>query len=195
MKSLKIGYAMCGAFCDLSSAIKSMERLKSEGHEIIAIMSNNAYTLDTRYGNAIDIIAKIESVTEKEVLHQITQVEPIGRENMTDIMVISPCTGNTLAKLANGISDTAVTLAAKSHLRNQKPLVIAITTNDGLSAAFQNLGHLMNVRNIYFVPFSQDNVVDKPNSLVANFDLIPATIEKAMKNEMLEPRFYGELSL
>ena len=189
MKQLRVGFALCGSFCTLSKAIAEMRELKAKGADILPIMSENAYSVDTRFGKAEDIHKEIENICGKKIMHTIEKVEPIGPKKMTDIMIIAPCTGNTLSKLANSTIDTAVTMAAKSHLRGQKPLLIALSTNDGLSGSAENMGILLNRKNIYFVPMSQDDPIKKPNSLVAHFDLIIPSIGSAIMGYQIQPIF------
>lgn len=186
-KNVKIGFALTGSFCTFSKTIEQMENLVKLGAEVIPIMSYNSYTLDTKFGKASDHIDKIKQITGKEIIHTIQEAEPIGPQKMTDIMLICPCSGNTIAKLANGITDTPVVMAAKSHLRNQKPLVIAISTNDALSGSAENIGKILNRKHYYFVPFGQDNPITKPTSLVFNPNLIAETIEKALEGEQIQP--------
>ena len=157
------------------------------GADILPIMSYNAYNLDTKFGKASDFINEIESITEKKIIHTIQGAEPIGPKGLTDIMVIAPCTGNTIAKLANDIIDTPATMAAKSHLRNNRPLVIGVSTNNGLSGNAENIGKLLNRKNYYFVPFKQDNPITKPRSLVFDFSYIIKTIEYALDGEQINP--------
>ena len=164
-----------------------MENLANLGAEIIPIMSYNSYNLDTKFGTALEHINKIKEITKKDIIHTIQEAEPIGPKKMTDIMIIAPCSGNTIAKLANGVTDTPVVMAAKSHLRNQKPLVIAISTNDALSGSAENIGKLLNRKHYYFVPFRQDNPITKPNSLVFDSKSIVETLEKALELEQIQP--------
>ena len=186
-ENLKIGFILTGSFCTFNKVIPVIKELKEMGADILPIMSYNAYNLDTKFGKASDFINEIELITEKEILHTIQGAEPIGPKGLTDIMIIAPCTGNTIAKLANDIIDTPATMAAKSHLRNNKPLVIAISTNNGLSGNAENIGKLLNRKNYYFVPFKQDNPITKPRSLVFDFSYIPKTIEYALKGEQISP--------
>ena len=186
-ENLKIGFILTGSFCTFSKVIPKIKELKDMGADILPIMSYNAYNLDTKFGKASDFINEIELITEKEIIHTIQGAEPIGPKGLTDIMIIAPCTGNTIAKLANDIIDTPATMAAKSHLRNNKPLVIAISTNNGLSGNAENIGKLLNRKNYYFVPFKQDNPITKPRSLVFDFSYIPKTIEYALKGEQISP--------
>ncbi len=187
MSKLTVGYAMCGSFCTLKAAVNQMKELIKLGFNVLPIMSFNASSIDTRFGKCSDFIDEIEKVSSSRIIKSIEKAEPIGPKNMTDVMVIAPCTGNTLAKLVNAITDTPVTMAAKSHLRMSKPLIIALATNDGLGNSAQNLGKALNMKNVFFVPFSQDNPKEKPNSIIANFALIPETIEKALKNQQIQP--------
>ncbi len=187
MTALKIGFAMCGSFCTFSKAIEQMENLINSGYEIIPIMSFNAYSTDTRFGKATEICEKIQNLCQRDIIHTIKDAEPIGPKKLTDIMIVSPCTGNTLAKLANAVTDTPVTMAVKSHLRQQKPVLISIATNDALGASAQNIGKLMNTRHYYFVPFKQDNPLQKPNSLVSDFSLIPSALSYAIENRQMQP--------
>ena len=189
MNKLTVGFIMCGSFCTLSSAIDEMERLKKEGYDILPIMSNSVYNFDTKFGKAEDFKKRVESICEKPIINTIQEAEPIGPKKMTDIMLIAPCSGNTLAKLANAIIDTPALMAAKSHLRIRRPLVIALATNDALGASAKNIGKMINRKNIYFVPISQDDPEKKPMSLVAHFEMIPKTIEMALNKEQIQPIF------
>ena len=164
-----------------------IEKIAGEGADIIPIMSEASYFTDTRFGNSEIFIDKLSDISKKEVIKTITEAEPIGPKRLLDILLIMPCTGNTLAKLSHGICDSSVTLAVKAHLRNNKPVVIAVSTNDGLGTAAENIGRLLNRKNMYFVPFGQDDCVNKPNSLVADFNQAPETIKAALKGEQLQP--------
>lgn len=187
IKNKNIGFVLTGSFCTFSKTIPYIEKLVNLGANVIPIMSKNAYSLDTKFGDAKTHIDKIENITEKEIIHTIQDAEPIGPKHMTDIMVIAPCTGNTLAKLANGLTDTAATMAVKSHLRNGNPVVVGISTNDGLSGSAENIGKLLNRRNYYFIPFSQDNPITKPTSLVFKPEYLVETIEHALENVQIQP--------
>ncbi len=182
-----IGYGITGSFCTFAKTKKEVARLKEMGANVIPIFSFNAQSCDTRFGNAKEFVENICEITENEGIKTISQAEPIGPHNFLDIMVIAPCTGNSAAKLCNGITDTPVLMAAKAHMRNGKPLVIAISTNDALGVNFKTIGTLMNMKNIYFVPFCQDNHKSKPNSMVAKMELIPETIEAALKGKQIQP--------
>lgn len=187
LKNIKIGFALTGSFCTFEKTIEQMENLVKLGAEVIPIMSYNSYNLDTKFGKASDHIDKIKQITGKDIIHTIQEAEPIGPKKMTDIMLICPCSGNTIAKLANGITDTPVAMATKSHLRNQRPVVIGISTNDALSGSAENIGKLLNRRHYYFVPFRQDNPITKPTSLVFDSKMIIETIEKALEAEQIQP--------
>lgn len=164
-----------------------MKELVSLDADILPIMSDNAYKLDTKFGKAIDFIDEIEEITSKKIIHSIQDAEPIGPKRLTDIMIIAPCSGNTMAKLACDIIDTPAMMAAKSHLRNGLPLVIAPSTNNGLSGNAENIGKLLNRRNYYFVPFRQDNPITKPRSIVFDSEYIIPTIELALQNKQISP--------
>lgn len=176
-KSKAIGFAMCGSFCTFRKSIDQMKKLKDSGYTIFPIMSNTAASTDTRFGKAADFISEIEDICNKKVMSSIVETEPVGPKKMFDVLLICPCTGNTMAKLNNAITDTSVTMAAKSHLRIGRPVILVPATNDGLGASAQNIGKLTNTKNIYFVPFSQDDPILKPNSLVADFDKLTDTLD------------------
>ena len=187
LKNKKIGFALTGSFCTLNRTIEEIENLVKQGADVLPIMSFNTYNLDSRFGKASEFINKIKEITKKEIIHTIQEAEPIGPKQLTDIFVIAPCSGNTIAKLANGIIDTPVLMAAKSHLRNQKPIVIGISTNDALSGSAENIGKLLNRNNFYFIPFKQDNPITKPTSLVFDFKMTTETIKKALDREQIQP--------
>lgn len=191
MKNIKAGFALCGSYCTFEKAINQIRILIDKGIEIYPIMSENAYSTDTRFGKAQDHISAIEEICGKSIIHTITQAEPIGPKKELDILIIEPCTGNTAAKIANGIVDTSVTLAAKAHLRNEKPLLIAVSTNDALSGAASNIGKLMNTKNIFFVPLRQDSPNAKPRSIVADFDKTYDSIISAINNQQIQPIIFG----
>lgn len=182
-----IGFAICGSFCTFKTVFKEIENLTRLGYDVIPIMSENAFSFDTRFGEAKYWQDEFRRITKKDIIHTIKDAEPIGPKKLLDILVVAPCTGNTLAKLSNGISDTSVTLATKAHLRNARPLVIAVSTNDALSGAGKNIGNLLNYKNTYFVPFRQDSFKNKPCSCVADFTLLPKTIENALNGIQLQP--------
>lgn len=178
---------MTGSFCTFSKSLDILKQLIDKGANVIPIMSENAYSLDTRFGKAEDFISNIESITNHKIIHSIQEAEPIGPKKMTDILVVIPATGNTIAKLSNGIIDTTVTMAVKSHLRNLNPVVLAISTNDALSGSAENIGRLLNRKNYYFVPFKQDNPITKPRSIVFDSSYVLKTIEYALNKEQIEP--------
>ena len=184
---IKIGFVLTGSFCTFKKVMPKMKELVSLNADILPIMSDNAYKLDTKFGKAIDFIDEIEEITSKKIIHSIQDAEPIGPKRLTDIMIIAPCSGNTMAKLACDIIDTPATMAAKSHLRNGLPLVIAPSTNNGLSGNAENIGKLLNRRNYYFVPFRQDNPITKPRSIVFDSEYIIPTIELALQNKQISP--------
>lgn len=186
-KGIRIGFILTGSFCTFSKVIPKIKELVKKDAEIIPIMSFNSYNLDTKFGKAKDFIDEIEEITGKKIIHTIQDAEPIGPKKMTDIMVIAPCSGNTISKLALDIIDTPATMAAKSHLRNNKPIVIAPSTNNGLSGNAENIGKLLNRKNYYFVPFRQDNPITKPKSIVFDSEYIIKTIEYALNNEQISP--------
>lgn len=187
LKNKRIGFAVTGSFCTFSSVIPQMEALAAEEAQIFPIMSETSATTDTRFGKAEDFCNRIKKITGRKIIASIKAAEPIGPQNLLDMMIIAPCTGNTLGKLACGITDTAVTMAAKASLRNENPLVIAVSTNDGLGASAKNIGMLLNFKNVYFVPFTQDNPEKKHNSLVAEMKLIIPTLELAAEGKQLQP--------
>ena len=187
LKGKKIGFVLTGSFCTFQKVIPKIKELKKLEAEIIPVMSYNSYNLDTKFGKAKDFIKEIEDITGNEIIHTIQSAEPIGPKKMTDIMIIAPCSANTMAKLACDIIDTPAVMAVKSHLRNERPLVIAPSTNNGLSGNAENIGKLLNRRNYYFVPFRQDNPITKPRSIVFDAEYIIKTIEFALNGEQISP--------
>lgn len=183
---MNIGFAMCGSFCTYSKVFPVMELL-SRDYQVTPIFSEASYTVDSRFGTAKEHIALAEELCGSPPLHTIAQVEPIGPKKLLDVLVIAPCTGNTLAKLANSAADTPVTMAAKSHLRNGRPVVVAVSTNDGLAGAAENIGKLLARKHFYFVPFGQDDALKKPTSLVADFSKLPQTLEEALEGRQMQP--------
>ena len=183
---MKIGFAVCGSFCTFSKVFPMMELLSNE-HSVTPIFSETAYATDTRFGSAREHIRFAEEICGVSAIHTIAQAEPIGPKKLFDILLIAPCTGNTLAKLAHGIADSSVTMAAKSHLRNGRPVVIAVSTNDALGTAAENIGKLLARKHYYFVPFRQDDPLEKPRSMVADFSAIPQALEAALKGQQLQP--------
>ena len=182
-----IGYGITGSFCTFAKTRKEVVQLTEMGANVIPIFSYQAQSCDTRFGSAKEFVEGICEITGNEGIKTMRQAEPIGPNNLLDIMVIAPCTGNSAAKLCNGITDTPVLMASKAHMRNGKPLVIAISTNDALGVNFKTIGGLMNMKNIYFVPFGQDNYKSKPNSMIAKMELLPDTIELAMRGKQIQP--------
>lgn len=183
---MNIGFAMCGSFCTFSRVFDAMEAVASI-HTVTPIFSFNAARIDSRFGTAQEHLQQVRELCGCEPLCTIEQVEPIGPKQLLDALVIAPCTGNTLAKLAHSIADTPVTMAAKSHLRNGRPVVIAVSTNDALAGAAENIGRLMGRKHYYFVPFGQDDPKGKPTSMVADFDLLLPTLEAALEGRQLQP--------
>ncbi len=182
-----IGYGLTGSFCTFRATIKEMEKLVKMGCHVFPIMSFNSYQLDTKFGKAQDFIDEIEALTGNKIIHTIQTAEPIGPKKMFDILIVAPCSGNTIARLSHDIIDTPVAMAVKSHLRNERPVVIGISTNNGLSGAAENIGRLLNRRNYYFVPFKQDNPITKPRSIVCDFSYITKTLEYALEGEQIGP--------
>ena len=183
---MKIGFAMCGSFCTFAQVFPIMEEL-AKTHKVIPIFSQNVYTIDSRFGTAQSHYQRAAEICQTPPIHTISDAEPIGPKKLLDALIIAPCTGNTLAKLAHSIADTPVTMAAKSHLRNGRPVLIAPSTNDALAGAAENIGKLLARRHYYFVPFGQDDAHGKPTSLVADFRQIPQALEAAMNGKQLQP--------
>lgn len=182
-----IGFAITGSFCSFARAFTVLEEIKSYNCNIIPIMSQTAFTTDTRFGTAVAFREKAEAITQNKIIHTIAEAEPIGPSQLLDLLIICPCTGNTMAKLANGITDTSVTMAAKAHIRTNRPLLIAPATNDGLGANSKNIFSLLNTKNIFFVPFMQDDFLHKPKSLTCNFSLVTKAAEAALSYNQLQP--------
>lgn len=185
-----VGFAVTGSFCTFARVIEEMRRMSALGARLVPIMSRTAYETDTRFGRACEINAEVEEICGRKILTTISDTEPIGPKGYLDILIIAPCTGNSLAKLAAGIADTSVTMAAKAHLRNAKPVLIAVSTNDALANAAKNIGSLLNYKNIYFVPFGQDDYEKKPTSLVADMTQIGAAAVQALDGRQLQPVLY-----
>ena len=183
---MKIGFALCGSFCTFSKVFPVMEEL-AKAHAVTPIFSRAAATLDSRFGKAADFLARAEAICGRPPLLTIPEVEPVGPKKLFDILVIAPCTGNTLARLAHSIADGPVTMAAKSHLRNGRPILLAVSTNDALGGAAENIGRLLGKKHYYFVPFGQDDPVNKPTSMVAHFGMVPAAAEAALDGQQLQP--------
>lgn len=191
MKKRTIGLAMCGSFCTFSRVFDAFSRLDREQFDLIGLMSETSYATDTRFGAAADFRAQLEALCARPVIHTLAQAEPFGPKKLLDALIVAPCTGNTLAKLAAGVADGAVTLAVKAHLRNERPVIIAVSTNDGLAGNAANIGALLNRNNYFFVPFGQDDAEKKPRSLVADFSKLPETLAAALKKEQIQPILYG----
>ncbi len=187
LKGVRIGYAVTGSFCTFDKIFPQVEKLVNEGADVIPIISESVNQYDTRFGKAEDFKNKLHTITGKEPISTIVEAEPIGPKALLDILVIAPCTGNTISKIANAITDGPVTMACKAHLRNMRPIVIAISTNDGLGANAKNLGVLLNMKNIFMVPFGQDDPIKKCTSLVADFDQILPAILNAQQNIQIQP--------
>lgn len=187
MADIRIGFALTGSFCTFKAVFPQMELLVQKGYRVTPIMSHNAYATDTRFGTAADWVRRAEEITGNPVIHTIAQAEPIGPKKLLDLLIIAPCTGNTLGKLACGIYDTAPTLAVKSHRRNDGPVLIAVSTNDALASSAASIGMLMGRKGMYFVPFEQDDHRNKPTSCVADFEKILPSAEAALEGRQLQP--------
>ena len=187
MKHIRVGFAICGSFCTHSRALAELEHLTQVCDTVIPILSDASRNTDTRFGTAEDLVKRVEELTGQDIISSVREAEPIGPKALLDVLVIAPCTGNTAAKLAAGITDGAVTMAAKAHLRNGRPVVLALASNEGLSGGAKNIGELLNRKNYFFVPFGQDDPVKKPCSLVADFTQIVPTIEGALRGEQIQP--------
>lgn len=184
---IKLGVAFCGSFCTTQTVINELEILVTKGFDITPILSEHVDTISTRFGEHDKIRERIESICGKECITDIPTAERIGPDKMFDVLLLAPCTGNTLAKLAHGFSDNTVTLATKSHLRNERPVIVALATNDGLSGNLQNIATILNRKHFYFVPFGQDDAIKKTNSLVCHFEMIEDTIKEAMFGKQIQP--------
>ena len=187
LEGKRIGFVFTGSFCTFRKTIEELKKIVKLNADVIPIMSEHSYTMDTKFGKAEDFINEIENITNKQILHTIQDVEVLGPKDMLDIIVVAPATGNTIAKLANDMIDGTATMAVKSHLRRERPVVIAISTNNGLSGAAENIGKLLNRKHYYFVPFKQDNPITKPRSVVFDPDYLIKTIEFALDKEQIEP--------
>lgn len=187
LKGVRIGFAVTGSFCTFAKIIPQVENLVNEGAEVIPIISESVNLYDTRFNKAEDFKNTLQAITGKQPINSIVDAEPIGPKALLDILVIAPCTGNTISKIANAITDSSVTMACKAHLRNMRPVVLAVSTNDGLGANAKNIGILLNMKNIYMVPFGQDDPIKKCTSLVADFDQILPTILNAQQNCQIQP--------
>ena len=182
-----IGFALCGSFCTHAKAMGALEDIRAHWRNIVPIVSECTAATDTRFGTAHDLMREMERICDRRVITSIEAAEPIGPKQLLDLLIIAPCTGNTLAKLAHSIADTSVTMAAKSHLRNGRPILIAVSTNDGLAGAAENIGKLLARKHYYFVPFGQDDAGNKPTSLIADFNQIPQALELALEGKQIQP--------
>ena len=189
LEGLNLGVALCGSFCTFNKSIKLIEELVDKNINVFPIMSINAYTTSTRFYNCDQFIEEIESLVGRKIIKSIVDAEPLGPKNMLDAILIAPCTGNTLAKMTYGITDTPVLLAVKSMMRNEKPIIIALASNDGVGANLKNIGHMINKKGIYFVPLGQDDINNKPYSLVADFSKCIDTLENALNKKQIQPIF------
>lgn len=187
MEPIRVGFAFCGSFCTFHQAMTALEQVHARYGDVTPIVSEASAATDSRFGPAHEYMREMERICDKRVIDSIPKAEPIGPKHLLDVLVICPCTGNTLAKLANGITDTTVTMAAKAHLRNGGPVVLCLATNDGLAASAKNIGTLLDKKNVYFVPFGQDDPVEKPTSLVADFSRVNDAIDAALRGEQLQP--------
>ena len=182
-----LGYAFCGSFCTHAAAVRELQKLIAVGYEVQPIASETVWNTDTRFGKAAALREELERICGRQVIHSVVDAEPLGPAMPLDALIVAPCTGNTLAKLAHSIADTPVTMAVKSHLRNGRPVIIAVSTNDALAGAAENIGKLLARKHYYFVPFGQDDANGKPTSMVADFSKIPATLNAAMEGQQLQP--------
>lgn len=187
MTGMTVGFAMCGSFCTIDKAMIQMERLSDAGANIIPILSPIVFETDTRFGTAEQRLNRIRSITDNPILHTIPETEPIGPKGLLDLLIIAPCTGNTLSKMACGITDSSVTMAAKAHLRNDRPILIALATNDALSGSAQSIGKLLSTKNIYFVPLGQDDPIQKSTSMICDFEQILPAAKAALEGKQLQP--------
>ncbi len=187
LENLTIGFAMTGSFCTFSKVFPEIEKIASQNARVIPIMSEISYTTDTRFGKAKEHIKKLEDITGERVIGTINEAEPIGPKKLLDALIVAPCTGNSIAKIANGIADSSVTLAVKAHLRNKRPVIVAVSTNDGLGNNCKNIGMIVNMKNIFVVPFKQDDFVEKENSLISDMTLIIPTAELALEGKQKQP--------
>ncbi|MFT3952014.1 MAG: dipicolinate synthase subunit B [Oscillospiraceae bacterium] len=187
LEKIRVGFVMCGSFCTFEKSFAAAQKLVELGCELVPVMSENAYRISSRFGTAQENHLRLESISGRDIIHTIEAAEPIGPKRMLDVLVVAPCTSNTLAKLAYGITDTPATMAVKSHIRNSLPVVLAIATNDALANSAKNIGMVQNYKHYFFVPYSQDDYQSKPNSIVSHFDLIPEAISAALEGKQLQP--------
>ena len=190
-KPIRVGFALTGSFCTFARVLEVMKAMLAQGYQITPILSENACSTDTRFGKAADWVEQLETLCGTQALHSIVDCEPIGPKALFDVLVVAPCTGNTLAKLACGITDTAVTMAVKSHLRGARPVVLAVSTNDALSASASNIGKLLNRKQYYFVPMGQDHPTGKPCSMVAHMEQVADAVDAALQGQQLQPVLCG----
>lgn len=193
LKGKQIGIAFTGSFCTYEKVFPQIEQLIAEGAEVYTIFSDNSQVTNSRFGKAEEFMEKAEAMTGRAPIRTINQAEPIGPKAYLDVLAVCPCSGNTIAKLANGITDTPVLMAAKAHLRNEKPLLLSVSTNDALGMNMKNIGLLLNSKNIYFVPFGQDDPVKKPNSMVADTNQLVPALEAALEKKQMQPIIIGPL--
>lgn len=191
MRQERIGFALCGSFCTHEAVLRALETLTEIYQNVIPILSEITASSDTRFGTAEALLERVQTLTGHSPIRTIPEAEPIGPKKLLDALVIAPATGNTIAKLAHGITDSAVTMAAKAHLRNDRPVIVAVSSNDGLSAGAKNIGELLARKNYYFVPFGQDNAAAKPTSLVADFSRLPETVDAALRGRQIQPLLLG----
>ena len=189
MQTVRVGLAITGSFCTFAQVLKQIDMLVKQGYDVTPILSYNAVKVDTRFGVASEFFDKLEATTGHTPLCTLTEVEPIGPQALLDVLVVAPCTGTTLGRLAGGLSDTPVTLAVKSHLRRSRPVVLAVSTNDALGASMRNIAVLKNAKHLFFVPMRQDDTLNKPNSLVAEFSMMETAMLAAMNGEQMQPLF------
>lgn len=192
LEGVRVGFAITGSFCTFTKIIPQIEILVKEGADVLPIISESVDKFDTRFGTAEDLKKKLTLITGKKPINTIVEAEPIGPKGLLDILVIAPCTGNTISKIANAVTDGPVTMACKAHLRNIRPVVVAVSTNDGLSANAKNIGTLLNMKNIYMVPFGQDDPIKKCTSLVADFDQILFAVQSALQSIQMQPILIGK---
>ena len=194
LSGIRLGFALCGSFCNAARAVAAAEACVCAGASLLPVVSEHFASIPTRFGMPEDFLTPLRALSGGRLIRSITEAEPIGPKDMTDALAVCPCTGNLLAKLSAGITDGTVPMAVKSHLRGGKPVILCIATNDGLAASARNLGDLLNRRHYYFVPFGQDDPVRKPTSLVADFSLLPDTVEAALRGSQLQPVLYSGIS-
>ena len=187
MNNIKLGFAICGSFCTIEQSLSVLKELAKSDANIIPIMSEIVYTTDTRFTKAESLIKTVEEITKNKVIKTVEQAEPIGPKGLLDLLIICPCTGNTISKIANGITDTSVTMAAKAHLRNNRPVLISLATNDALSGSAQSIGRLLSMKNVYFTPFGQDDALKKPTSMICDFGSVIKAGELALEGKQMQP--------